>query len=47
MTLYLPRDAAPEVARALGSLPVVVLTGMRQTGKTIRSAFPAREQTAA
>ncbi|MBI2930672.1 MAG: ATP-binding protein [Planctomycetes bacterium] len=34
MTTFRRRDVGPAVVRALGSLPVVVLTGMRQTGKT-------------
>ncbi|MDF1527245.1 MAG: ATP-binding protein [bacterium] len=34
MTDYSPRDIAPLIGRALGSMPVVVVTGMRQTGKS-------------
>jgi len=34
MTDYIPRDIAFYVEEALSSMPVVVLTGMRQTGKT-------------
>jgi uncharacterized protein len=34
MTDYLPRDLTPLITRALGSLPVVVVTGLRQAGKT-------------
>jgi predicted AAA+ superfamily ATPase len=34
MTGYLPREIADVVHQALASLPVVALTGMRQTGKT-------------
>ncbi len=34
MTKYLPRLMARRIAGALGSMPVVVLTGMRQTGKS-------------
>jgi uncharacterized protein len=34
MTEYYPRDIAAAVKSALENMPVVVLTGMRQTGKT-------------
>jgi len=34
MTTYLPRELAAEIARSRQSLPVVVVTGMRQVGKT-------------
>ncbi len=34
MTTYFPRDIAAVVRAALGEMPVVVVTGMRQTGKT-------------
>jgi predicted AAA+ superfamily ATPase len=34
MTEYYPRDIADEVRIALKNMPVVVVTGMRQTGKT-------------
>lgn len=34
MTDYLQRDIADQVLEALESMPVVVITGMRQTGKT-------------
>jgi len=34
MTEYYPRDIADAVGTALENLPVVVVTGMRQTGKT-------------
>jgi len=34
MTEYYPRDIADTVRSALENMPVVVLTGMRQTGKT-------------
>jgi predicted AAA+ superfamily ATPase len=34
MTGYLPRELHEALRRALSSLPVVVVTGMRQTGKT-------------
>ncbi|MBN1625103.1 MAG: ATP-binding protein [Deltaproteobacteria bacterium] len=34
MTEYYPRDIADAVSSALENMPVVVLTGMRQTGKT-------------
>ncbi|HPO12610.1 MAG TPA: ATP-binding protein [Candidatus Hydrogenedentes bacterium] len=34
MTDYLPREIAPRLLRALHQLPVVVLSGLRQTGKS-------------
>jgi predicted AAA+ superfamily ATPase len=34
MTRYVPRDLAPVILSALEEMPVVVVTGMRQTGKT-------------
>jgi len=34
MARYLNRDLSPSVGRALDSMPVVVVTGMRQVGKT-------------
>ena len=34
MTGYFHRDLAPTVISALEEMPVVVITGMRQTGKT-------------
>lgn len=34
MTEYYPRDISGAVAKALENMPVVVVTGMRQTGKT-------------
>lgn len=34
MTNYLPREIAPRLERALQLLPVVVLSGLRQTGKS-------------
>jgi len=34
MTDYYPRDIAEAVSNALENMPVVVVTGMRQTGKT-------------
>lgn len=34
MTDYLPRELAPRLTRALGVLPVVVLSGLRQSGKS-------------
>ena len=34
MTDYFDRDLAPAVISALEEMPVVVITGMRQTGKT-------------
>jgi predicted AAA+ superfamily ATPase len=33
MTEYYPRDIADAVGTALENMPVVVVTGMRQTGK--------------
>ncbi len=43
MTLYFERDLAPTILRALKNLPVVVITGLRQTGKTtfLQQHFPA------
>ena len=34
MTSYLPREITPRLVRALRSLPVVVLSGLRQSGKS-------------
>jgi hypothetical protein len=34
MTRYLPREITPRLLRALRQLPVVVLSGLRQTGKS-------------
>ena len=34
MTDYLPRELMPRLLRALQHLPVVVLSGLRQTGKS-------------
>jgi len=34
MTAYFERDLAPMVLRALKNMPVVIITGLRQTGKT-------------
>ncbi len=34
MTAYLPREITPRLERALGLLPVVVLSGLRQSGKS-------------
>jgi predicted AAA+ superfamily ATPase len=34
MTDYYHRDLAPTVISAIEEMPVVVITGMRQTGKT-------------
>src|SRR5579864_7641867 len=31
---FLPREITPLIQKALGTLPVVVVTGLRQTGKT-------------
>jgi uncharacterized protein len=42
MTAYFERELAPTVLAALGSMPVVVVTGLRQTGKTtfLQNQFP-------
>jgi predicted AAA+ superfamily ATPase len=42
MTAYLERDLAPTVVAALRSMPVVVITGLRQSGKTtfLQHQFP-------
>jgi len=42
MTTYFERDLTPTVLRALKSMPVVVITGLRQTGKTtfVQHQFP-------
>jgi len=34
MTAYLPREIAPRLERALGQFPAIVLSGLRQTGKS-------------
>jgi predicted AAA+ superfamily ATPase len=34
MTTYFERDLAPTVLSALKNMPVVAITGLRQTGKT-------------
>jgi predicted AAA+ superfamily ATPase len=34
MTAYLPREIAPRLAKALQTLPVVVVSGLRQAGKS-------------
>jgi uncharacterized protein len=34
MTAYRPREITPLLREALGTLPVVVVTGLRQAGKT-------------
>ena len=34
MTGYLPRELTPRLLRALQHLPIVVLSGLRQTGKS-------------
>ena len=34
MTAYLPREITPRLERALRHLPVVVLSGLRQAGKS-------------
>jgi predicted AAA+ superfamily ATPase len=42
MTKYLSRELTPLIQRALGTLPVVVVTGLRQAGKTtLLTADPA------
>lgn len=41
MTEYFPRELGAAVARALKTMPVVVITGMRQTGKTTFLRFDA------
>lgn len=41
MTVYLPREIVPRIQRAMTHLPVVVVSGMRQTGK---STLLLREQ---
>jgi len=42
MTAYFERDLAPTVLRALKNMPAVVITGLRQTGKTtfVQHQFP-------
>lgn len=42
MTTYFQRDLAPTVLKALKNIPVVVITGLRQTGKTtfLQHQFP-------
>ena len=37
MTPYQPREVAGRVGRALDDMPVVVLTGLRQAGKSMAS----------
>ncbi|PIP82394.1 MAG: ATPase [Elusimicrobia bacterium CG22_combo_CG10-13_8_21_14_all_63_91] len=44
MTKYQPRELAPMIARALEDMPVVVVTGMRQTGKSTMLQSDARFQ---
>jgi predicted AAA+ superfamily ATPase len=34
MTVYFERDLTPTILAALKEMPVVIVTGMRQTGKT-------------
>jgi predicted AAA+ superfamily ATPase len=41
MTPYRPREITPLIQKALGSLPVVVVTGLRQAGKTTLLATDA------
>ena len=42
MTAYLPREITPRLARAMRQLPVIVLSGLRQAGKsTLLQAEPA------
>ncbi len=42
MTAYFERDLAPMVLRAMKSMPAVIITGLRQTGKTtfLQHQFP-------
>jgi len=42
MTIYFERDLAPTVLKALKNMPVVVITGLRQSGKTtfVQHQFP-------
>jgi len=42
MTGYFQRDLAPAVGKALRNMPVVVITGLRQSGKTtfLQHEFP-------
>jgi predicted AAA+ superfamily ATPase len=42
MTAYFERDLAPMVLKALKSMPAVIITGLRQTGKTtfLQHQFP-------
>ena len=46
MTEYRPRETTPRLVQALRHLPVVVLSGLRQTGKstllTQEAAFRSR-----
>jgi predicted AAA+ superfamily ATPase len=46
MTAYLERDLAPTVLAALRSMPVVVITGLRQSGKTtfLQHEFPPEKR---
>jgi len=46
MTGYFQRDLAPTVVEALKSMPVVVITGLRQTGKTtfLQHQFPPEKR---
>jgi predicted AAA+ superfamily ATPase len=43
MTTYFERDIAPTVLKALKNMPVVAITGLRQTGKTtfLQHQFPS------
>jgi predicted AAA+ superfamily ATPase len=43
MTTYFERDLAPTVLSALKNMPVVAITGLRQTGKTtfLQHQFPS------
>jgi len=43
MTMYFERDLAPTLLKALKNMPVVAITGLRQTGKTtfLQHQFPS------
>jgi hypothetical protein len=44
MTTHFERDPAPTVLRAIKKMPVVAITGLRQTGKTtfLQHQFPSK-----
>jgi predicted AAA+ superfamily ATPase len=46
MTGYFQRDLAPAVGKALNNMPVVLITGMRQSGKTtfLQHEFPPEKR---